>query len=355
VKAHKRAPAKRASVGKSAPNKPLPIIVITPGDPHGIGPEITWKALRRFYKKKASVVLLCVGAKEPFQKLKVPIIECDPLVSLEPPKRKGPFVWLWASPEQAPPGKLLEGFQCGWAIEKATYLVKTGDAAAIATGPISKDRLQKGGYLYPGHTEFLADLCQVPFVTMMLANDILRVTLVTTHLSLKDVPAAVTRERIRRTIHQTAEGLTQFWGIAKPRIGVAALNPHAGEKGLFGREELEVIEPEIKKLNEESAGKFELTGPTPADTLFANHVLASPKDRFDAVVCMYHDQGLIPVKLLDFHRTVNVTLGLPIIRTSVDHGVGFDIAGKGIADPSSLCSAIELATHFVQKRQRSKK
>lgn len=336
-----------------------PIILITPGDPDGIGPEITWKVIRTKHRDLSRVTLLCVGALAPFKKLKAPVVDVsDQLDSLietgeirKP--RTGPSVLLLQAPEAAPDGALLPGYQSGWAIEEAVKqlfrLKKKGHFAALATGPISKDRLQKGGFPYPGHTEFLAQLCNTPQVTMMLANDTLRVTLVTTHLGLHAVPQALTREKIRRAVTQTAQSLRQLWGIPRPRLAITALNPHAGESGLFGREEIDVIEPEIKALRESAGKSFEIEGPFPADTLFAKHVGLPRKKRWDAVVCMYHDQGLIPVKLLDFQNTVNVTLGLPIIRTSVDHGVGFDIAGKGIADPSSLLAAIRLAKQLIER------
>lgn len=330
-----------------------PILVLTPGDPDGVGPEITWKVIKS--GKFNNIGILCVGAKAPFKKLRAPVVEFDPLTeSLVPPHRKGPFVWLMPAPEIAPPGAFLEGFQAGWSIEQAARLVLNGAAAALVTGPIHKDRLQRGGYLFAGHTEFLAALCETKDVTMMLINDALRISLVTIHLSLRDVPQAISREKIRRAVTQTAEGLRSFWGIRRPRIAVAALNPHGGESGLFGREEVDLIEPEIHSLQQKGGNHFEVFGPFPSDTLFAKHVLATPKRRFDAIVAMYHDQGLIPVKLLDFHKTVNVTLGLPMIRTSVDHGVGFDIAGQGIANPSSLHAAIELAISMVKTVQTAK-
>jgi 4-hydroxythreonine-4-phosphate dehydrogenase len=330
-------------------------LILTPGDPDGIGPEITWNAVRSYFKDGKRVPILCVGAKRPFEKLKAPIIEVTSLERLAYPKRTKPFIWLMPAPEKAAAGLHLEGYQAGWSIERATHLVLEGKGSALVTGPISKDRLQKGGFIYPGHTEFLAALCQTPEVTMMLANQTLRVTLVTTHVGLHEVSQVLTRSKIHQTVIQTAQSLKNLWGIQKPKIAVSALNPHAGEAGLFGREEIDTIEPEIqalKKLGAKRQFSFEVFGPLPADTLFAKHVLAPKKKRFDAVVCMYHDQGLIPVKLLDFHNTVNVTLGLPVIRTSVDHGVGFDIAGKGIADESSLLAAIQLATVFVQKKRR---
>lgn len=189
---------------------------------------------------------------------------------------------------------------------------------------------------------------------MMLANEQLRVSLVTTHCALKDVPRKLTRAKLKRAILQTAHGLRTLWKISCPRIAVAALNPHAGEGGIFGKEEIRILTPEIQALQKfaRATGAFELEGPLPADTLFAKHAQAiarSPKGRglYDAVVCMYHDQGLIPVKLVDFPHTINLTLGLPIIRTSVDHGVAFDIAGKGVADPSSFQSALALAIRFL--------
>jgi 4-hydroxythreonine-4-phosphate dehydrogenase len=338
-------------------------IVLTPGDPEGIGPEITWKAIQAL-RNSTKTPLLCVGAEAPFKKLKAPLVHFDPEDPELPTSRKAPFIWLLPAPESAPSGKFLEGFQSGWSIERATHLVLDGFASALVTGPISKDRLQKGGFIYPGHTEFLASLCQTKEVTMMLANSQLRVSLVTTHVGIQNISSTLTRAKIRRAILQTAEGLRTFWRIPRPKIAVTALNPHAGESGLFGREEIDIIQPELDSINQEFQGEFEVSGPFPADTLFAQHILKSqktrsksnqknyPKNNYDAIVSMYHDQGLIPVKLLDFHNTVNVTLGLPMIRTSVDHGVGFDIVGKGIADPSSLCAAIQLAIHFVQKKCR---
>jgi 4-hydroxythreonine-4-phosphate dehydrogenase len=330
------------------------LIVVTPGDPEGIGPEITWKAIRQRFNHPGSIPLLCVGAKAPFQKLKAPIVEADPNEDIfQYPGSKKPFIWLMPTPETAPESRFLSGFQTGWAIEKATQLVLNKKAQALVTGPISKERLQRGGYPYPGHTEFLAHLCKTPHVTMMLANSTLRVSLVTTHVAIQRISQSLTREKIQRAVLQTVEGLRNFWKIQTPRIAVTALNPHGGEKGLFGKEEIEVIEPEIQSLRSTLKKTCQIEGPFPADTLFAQHFLTPPKKRYDAIVCMYHDQGLIPVKLLDFHKTVNVTLGLPIIRTSVDHGVGFDIVGKGIANSSSLSSAMDLATQLIQKKHRT--
>jgi 4-hydroxythreonine-4-phosphate dehydrogenase len=332
------------------------ILAVTPGDPEGIGPEVVWKTLQSHAGRHPGVHLLCVGARKPFEKLGARIVEAD-LDNLVPPVDAWPFVWLLPAPARAPKkSQHLAGYQSGWSIVEATRLVQSGRAAAIVTGPISKERLQKGGYRYPGHTEFLAELCKKdrksPDVTMMLANEQLRITLVTTHLALKDVPKALTRAELRRCVDHTIQSLREGWGVRKPRIAICGLNPHAGESGILGREEIRVISPEIRALQKKHRATAELVGPLPSDTLFAKHVMADPEQRFDAVVCMYHDQGLIPVKLLDFPKTVNVTLGLPIIRTSVDHGVGFDIAGQGRADPSSLQSAIRMALQLASNRKK---
>lgn len=335
------------------------ILAITPGDPEGIGPEVAWKTLLNRPRGLSRVHLLCVGAREPFDRLGVPVHEIglDEIVSGEarPPRSREPLVWLLKAPSVTPrlgaKKAHLPGFQSGWSIEQATGLVKRGVASALATGPISKERLQKGGYLYPGHTEFLAHLCGVKRVTMMLANETLRVSLVTTHLALQEVSKNLGRADVELCIRHTVTHLRDWWGIAAPRVAVLGLNPHSGEAGLFGREEIRVISPAISAMKRKHGLNATLSGPHPADTLFAKHVMAKPKDRYDAVVCMYHDQGLIPVKLLDFPRTVNVTLGLPIVRTSVDHGVGFDIAGQGIADPSSLQAALGLALKISRNRR----
>ncbi|NDD91606.1 4-hydroxythreonine-4-phosphate dehydrogenase PdxA, partial [bacterium] len=208
-----------------------------------------------------------------------------------------------------------------------------------------------GGYRYPGHTEMLAKLCKSKEVTMMLANDQLRVSLVTSHLALGGVSRALNAKSIKRTVRHTVEALQQWWGIESPKVAVAALNPHAGEGGMFGKEEIRTISPAISALKREFGDRVSLQGPLPADTLFAKNASQQKENRYDAIVCMYHDQGLIPVKLLDFARTVNITLGLPIIRTSVDHGVAFDLVGTGRADPSSFQSALRLAHELASKRK----
>lgn len=337
--------------------KPTPPlwIAVTPGDPDGIGPEVVWKTIRSGAYDSKRVQLLCVGARKPFERLGARVEEVSLAAVLAgrlPKASSRPVVHLIAAPASAPKrSQFLAGYQAGWSIETATKLVLGGIASALTTGPISKERMMRGGYRYPGHTEFLAHLCRdskvTPQVTMMLANDLLRVSLVTTHLALKDVSRHLTRKLLRRAVSQTIDHLHSWWGIQRPRVAIAALNPHAGESGHFGREEIQVIAPELKALSKKYGRRCEIMGPMPADTLFAKHL---ESERYDAVVCMYHDQGLIPVKLLDFPRTVNITLGLPIVRTSVDHGTGFDIAGKNRADPTSFQSAVRLAAQIAHRR-----
>jgi 4-hydroxythreonine-4-phosphate dehydrogenase len=332
-------------------------LVVTPGDPDGIGPEIVWKSIRKHHSKWKKHVILCVGARKPFDRLGALVIPADP-ENLVAPREARPHVWLLEAPAFADPALHLQGYQSGWSIETATLLVQSGEFDALVTGPIHKDRLNLGGFTFSGHTDFLAALSAdeggtPPSVTMMLANPKLRVALVTTHISLADVSAKLTGEKIRIACENVRSALTSWWGVKKPRIAVCSLNPHNGENGRFGREEIDVIEPALESLRSEWKSKAALLGPLPSDTFFAQHVSMKPKERADAVVCMYHDQGLIPVKMIDFPHTVNITLGLPFIRTSVDHGTAFDIAWKNKADPRSFESAITLALELTKKRRIS--
>ena len=222
-------------------------------------------------------------------------------------------------------------------IARAVALVTAGDGAAICTAPIHKKALKDGAdFAYPGHTEYLAALAGQCDVVMMLASDQLRVVPATIHIPLADVPTALTPDLLRRTVGITHKGLQSHFGIASPRIAISGLNPHAGEGGAMGTQELDWIAPLIATLQ---ADGYDLTGPLPADTMFH----AAARARYDAAIAMYHDQALIPIKTLDFDKGVNVTLGLPFIRTSPDHGTAFDIAGKGIANPSSMIEAIRMA------------
>ncbi|MBI3534564.1 MAG: 4-hydroxythreonine-4-phosphate dehydrogenase PdxA, partial [Deltaproteobacteria bacterium] len=266
-------------------------IVITPGDPEGIGPEIVWKTLSHKSGKYKNINLICIGATKPFSKLK-------PLANLS-------FI---AAPTKSNT-KCLAGFQSGWAIEKAVSLLLEKKAHALVTGPIHKERLNLGGYHFNGHTEFLANLCKIKKATqkatMLLANSKLKVSLLTTHVAIKDVSKHITYENIFNTISNTSIALKNWWKIKKPKLAVCALNPHAGENGLFGTEEKSIIIPAIEKIKKLYPSFGAISGPYPSDTLFVKHLYAS---KYDAIICMYHDQGLIPVKLIDFANTVNVTL-----------------------------------------------
>ena len=230
------------------------------------------------------------------------------------------------------------------AVERAVALVEAGEAAAVVTNPVSKKVLQDGaGFAHPGHTEFLAALSGAARPVMMIAGPQLRVVPVTIHIPLSEVPSALTADLIRETARITAAGLARDFGIAAPRLAVCGLNPHAGEGGAIGREEIETIAPAIEQLRAEGLA---VTGPHPADALFH----AAARGRYDAVLGMYHDQVLIPAKTLDFDDGVNVTLGLPFVRTSPDHGTAFDIAGQGIARPDSLMAALAMAAEMAARR-----
>ncbi len=230
-------------------------------------------------------------------------------------------------------------------LEMAADLVRSGDAAALVTAPVAKSALVGVGFAHPGQTEFLAARCGLPAeaAVMMLAGPRVRTVPLTIHCALADVPQLLTEELIVARGRITAEALGRDFGLAAPRLAVCGLNPHAGENGAFGDEEARIIAPAISRLRAEG---IDATGPHPADALFAPHKRGS----FDAALCMYHDQALIPVKALDFDQGVNVTLGLPIVRTSPDHGTAFDIAGKGIADPGAMIAAIRMAGEMAARR-----
>ena len=284
-------------------------IAVTVGDPSGIGPEISVKAAR-----DPRVVAVCR------------------------PVLYGPH--SAADLAAFPVGKVnADAARAAYgAIEQATADARNGKVAAIVTAPISKEAFALAGYPWRGHTDLLAHLCGSPEVAMMFWSERLRVVLATVHIPLRDVPTALTRDRLRDVIALTAKSLPNF-GINTPKLAVAGLNPHAGENGLLGQEERETIIPAI----EDASGLgVNVLGPFPADTIFVR----AARGEFDAVIACYHDQGLIPVKLMAFGRAVNVTLGLPIVRTSVDHGTAFDIAGQGIADEGSLVEAILLAARL---------
>ncbi len=239
------------------------------------------------------------------------------------------------------------GRAMGRYIEEAVRLSALGVIEAIVTCPVSKYALRMGGYPFPGHTEMLARLTSSDQHVMMMAGPVLRVSLVTIHVPLSAVPGLLTPREVLRVIGITGRSLAVDYGIAAPRLAVAGLNPHAGEGGLFGDEEERIIVPAVAAARQEG---WQVTGPLPPDTVFHRAV----NGEFDAVVCMYHDQGLIPFKLLHFSNGVNVTLGLPLVRTSVDHGTAYDIAGQGLASPESLHAAWNMAAGIAGNRSRAR-
>ena len=328
----------------------LPVIAITMGDPSGIGPEIISKVYldNNIHKICRHVVIgdPDVMAEYAGDSLQISeISSCRELSSAQ-----GIMEIMRVSSLEKKnyiPGKPSTegGRSMVKAILKAVELARNKEISAIVTSPINKALMHRAGYNFEGHTQLIASLTDTEDYVMMLAGSKLRVTLVTIHCSIRDVPSNITRDNIFRTIKITADALKKDFGIKSPRIAVTALNPHAGEEGLFGNEEKLAIKPAVEHANAEG---YSVTGPLPADTLYPK----AARGEYDAVVNMYHDQGLIPLKLLHFSDGVNITLGLPIIRTSVDHGTAYDIAGRGIADPDSLKSAIIAASRIADNRSK---
>ena len=328
-----------------------PLIGVTMGDPAGIGPEVCAKALTA---SEVAAVANCVviGDRRSLrQGLKVSGIsgvEINPLKAVGAARFQPGLINVLdlenADPARIKPGQVSRaaGQAAFEYIEKAIKLAKDGAIDGIATGPINKEAIRKAGHKFDGHTEILAHYTKTKDYAMMFVSDRLWVILVTTHLPLQAVSKKITRKTVLKTIRLAHETLSRVRG-RRPRIGVAGLNPHAGENGLFGREEIKSIKPAVEEARK--AG-MDVTGPISPDAIF---YLANA-GMYDIVVAMYHDQGLIPLKLLSFNSSVNVTVGLPIVRTSVDHGTGFDIVGKGWAKPQSLIEAIQVAAHFSKTR-----
>lgn len=288
-----------------------PRIAITSGDPAGIGPEIAAKA-----------------ANDP----RVRAV-CEPVVYLPP--NAGAYE----------PGVLsgAAGQASYDLIVRAVQDAQAGRVDAVATAPVNKEAFKLAGIPWAGHTDLLAYLTGAEHVAMMFHSEVLRVVLATVHIPLVDVSRVLTRDSMMATIRLVARELPRF-GIARPRIGVAGVNPHAGEHGLFGREEIDTVSPAVDACRAEG---IDVAGPFPGDTVFVR----ATRGAFDVVIACYHDQGLIPVKLLAFGQAVNVTIGLPIIRTSVDHGTAFDIAGKDVADHGSMVAAVLLAAKLASARR----
>lgn len=290
----------------------LPRLAVTLGDPRGIGPEVSRKAL------------VATGGGSTAEFVTVGPGRCGVAVDVS--------VGEWT-----PGGTAAQaGALAGRAIVEAVRLAREGAVDGIVTAPIDKAALLAGGFDYPGHTEMLAALCGVP-TTMMLASDRLRVVLATTHIALRDVPAAVTPSAIEAAVTATRDGLRRWFGIASPRLALCALNPHAGDGGRFGREDDEVLRPVAEALA--------VSGPWPADTVFVRAI----RGEFDAVIAPYHDVGMTAIKVASFGKGVNITLGLPFPRTSPDHGTALDIAGRDIADAGSMVAAVQMAATMVRQ------
>jgi len=327
---------------------PTPL-AMTMGDSAGIGPELALAAWRErrpsapFIVFAAPQILAAAARRAGFA---VPIIETDPAGARAAFPNGLPVVPLTNAVEDAPgrpnPANTAATIE---SIERAVEAVRQGEARAVVTNPIAKATLYQAGFKHPGHTEYLGELAkawgQPSFPVMMIWSETLAVVPVTIHIPLADAPRALTAELIVRTARIVARDLSSRFGVKRPRLAVAGLNPHAGEGGAMGREEITIIRPAIEALQAEG---IDVVGPLPADTMFH----AKARGRYDAALTMYHDQGLIPVKTLAFDEGVNVTLGLPFVRTSPDHGVAFDIAGKGVANPSSLIAALKLADRLTR-------
>jgi len=324
-----------------------PVIAITGGDPAGVGPEIV-EELFSDYRPARSLAVL-IGARPVFERFltRTGVSTVDGLSASALPGRGVVFLdtgcrrRFRTGRDSAGGGK-----HAGRILETACRLASTGEIDGIVTAPISKHALNLAGYKFAGHTEMLARRLGAPDCQMMMVYRDLRVVPMTRHLPLRMVSKAVTPQRITTTVEVVANALRTDFGIDAPRLALAGLNPHAGEDGLLGSEETDIISPAIKRLRRKG---HRIEGPVPADSLFQ----LAQSGTFDAFIAMYHDQGLVPFKMLAKRRGVNVTVGLPVIRTSVDHGVAYDIAGTGRASPTSLRAAYRLAEKLVLARRRA--
>jgi len=333
--------------------KELPVIGITMGDPSGVGPEIICKALadKAIYDLCLPLVLGDPGALR-LASARSDRVAINEISAVGEARRKPGVIDLFSlsrlGNDQMEPGRpTLEGGRAMVKyITRAVEMARKGELDAMVTCPINKALMHRVGFDFEGHTQLIAHLTNTEDYVMMLAGERLRVSLVTIHCSLQEVASRLDEGAIYRTIVITDEALKKDFALENPHLGVAALNPHAGESGLFGHEEEGIIRPALEKARSQGIWA---DGPFPADTLFHR----AAQGEFDAVVAMYHDQGLIPLKLIHFSDAVNITLGLPIIRTSVDHGTAYDIAGKGVADPSSLKAAIRLAAFIAKNRKEN--
>ena len=323
-----------------------PRVALTMGEPAGIGPDILLaSAMNQVWAQR--VVIgdpVVLEARARMLGMEVELTQYDPDAPISPCKA-GQLLYLHqplAVPAVKPGTPAPRNSDCVVsAIERAADGCMSGEFHAMVTGPVSKSSIAAAGHKFTGHTEYVANYCGSLSPVMMLVNDFARVALVTTHLPLNQVAGRITRRHLRDVIRVVADDMQAKFGIGEPRLLVCGINPHAGEDGLLGMEENEIVIPVIDELK---AGGLDLAGPVPADTAFT----AASLENTDAVISMYHDQGLPVLKSHGFGNTVNITLGLPIIRTSVDHGTAFDLAGTGRADAGSMCAAVDLAIHLAR-------
>ncbi len=322
-------------------------IALSLGDPAGIGPEVAAKA----WVGRNTMQLPCFFAVGDARSIEAvwrgPVAKItDPSHAVHVFPDALPIILVEDAAEIVPGKPNLDGARCSLdSLEMAVGLTKSGAASAIVTGPICKAQLQAIGFSHPGQTEFIAERCGMARdnIVMMLAGPSLRVVPMTTHIPLSAVQGLISIDLVLSKARATAKGLERNFGLINPVLAFAGFNPHAGEQGLLGREEIEILEPAIAQLRAEG---IQCLGPISADALFHKRA----RERYDVALCLYHDQALIPLKTLHFDDGVNTTLGLPIIRTSPDHGTAFDIAGKGLAEPGPMIAAIRMAEQCVQAR-----
>jgi 4-hydroxythreonine-4-phosphate dehydrogenase len=326
---------------------PIAPLAVSLGDPAGIGPEVVAKCWDHRSAFNLPVFVAVGDARSLDTIWDGPVVPIDDPRDADAAFDEGMPILHITAPDIDIPGRpSVAGAHCSLdSLELAVGLARSGSASAVVTGPVSKQQLYGIGFSHPGQTEFVAERCGVASenVAMMLAGPTLRTVPVTTHLAFREVPERLNASLIEARGRATLRGLQRNFGIADPRLAVAALNPHAGEGGALGTEEGEIIQPAIDALREEG---WQVIGPLPADTMFHE----GARSRYDAALCMYHDQALIPLKALHFEEGVNITLGLPIIRTAPDHGTAFDIAGEDRADPRAMAAAIRMASQCAMHR-----
>jgi len=325
----------------------IPPLAVSLGDPAGIGPEVIAKC---WDNRRELGLPPFVAIGDPCA---IGAVWDGPIELVDDPRQADaafdqalPMIQLVAAQADVPGHPSLAGAHCSLdSLELAVGLARSGSASAVVTGPVAKQQLYEIGFQHPGQTEFVAERCGVAGgnVAMMLAGPSLRTVPVTTHVAFADVPARLTAALIESRGRAALRGLQRLFGIAEPRLAVSGLNPHSGEGGQLGREEIEIIAPAIAAL---AAEGWRVTGPHPADTMFH----ARARANYDAALCMYHDQALIPIKALHFEDAVNVTLGLPIVRTAPDHGTAFDIAGQDLADARPMAAAMRMAVQCAALR-----